>query len=53
MAKLDEVKASLASLSSNVDTFIATNSGGATDADLDALKADIDAINAKIAPSAS
>lgn len=53
MSKLDDVKAKLAKLNSDVDAFIAANTGGASDADLDALGAAIDAVDAKVAPPAA
>lgn len=67
MAALDDVKAALAAVSDKetalgvkLDAFIAANSGGASDADLQALipalqalGAGIDAISAKLDPPAA
>lgn len=53
MSKLDDVKAKLAKLSTDVDAFIAANTGGASDADLDALGGAVDAIDAKLVPPAT
>lgn len=52
MSALDDVKASVAKLSTDLNAFIAANSGGAADADLVALKTQIDALDAQIAPPA-
>lgn len=53
MSALDDVKASVAKLSTDLTSFIAANSGGAADADLVALKSQIDALDAQIAPPAA
>lgn len=50
MSKLTDLQADVAKLGTDVDAFIAANSGGASDADLAALSASIQAIDAKIAP---
>lgn len=52
MTKLDELKTAVSKLSADVDAFVAANTGGATDADLDALKTQVDAIDAVINPPA-
>jgi hypothetical protein len=52
MSKLDDLKGSVTKLGTDVNAFIAANSGGATDADLDALKSQIDAIDAVVNPPA-
>lgn len=52
MSKLDDLKASISKLQADVNAFIAANSGGATDADLDALKAQVEAIDAVVNPPA-
>lgn len=51
MSKLTDLQASVSKLSTDLDAFISANSGGASDADLDALKTAVDAIDAKIAPA--
>lgn len=51
MSALTDLQASVTKLQGDVDAFISANSGGASDADLVALKAAIDAIDAKVAPA--
>ena len=50
MSALTDVQASVAKLQTDLTAFIAANTGGATDAQLVALKAQIDAIDAQVAP---
>lgn len=50
MSALTDLQSSVSKLQSDVDAFISANSGGASDADLVALKAAVDAIDAKVAP---
>lgn len=50
MAALDDLKVAVAKLSTDVNDFIAANTGGATDADLTALTAQVNAIDAVINP---
>lgn len=52
MSALTDLQASVSKLSTDVNAFIAANSGGATDADLVALKTQVDAIDAVINPPA-
>jgi len=52
MAVLDDVKAKVAKLKTDVEAFIAANSGGASDADLQALGASVDEIDAIVNPPA-
>lgn len=52
MSALTDLQASVSKLQTDVDAFITANSGGASDADLVALKAAVDAIDAKVAPPA-
>lgn len=52
MSALTDLQASVSKLSTDVNAFIAANSGGATDADLVALKAQVDSIDAVINPPA-
>ena len=50
MSALTDVQDSITKLQADVTAFIAANSGGATDAQLLALKTQIDAIDAQVAP---
>ena len=50
MSALTDLQASVTKLQTDVTAFITANSGGASDADLVALKAQIDAIDAQVAP---
>ena len=52
MSALTDLQASVAKLKSSTEAFIAANSGGATDADLTALKSQVDALEALINPPA-
>lgn len=52
LAKLSDVQASITKLKADVVAFIAANSGGASDADLDVLKASVDAVDDLVAPQA-
>ena len=52
MSALTDLQASVSKLSTDVNAFIAANSGGATDADLVALKTSVDAIDAVVNPPA-
>ena len=52
MSALSDLQASVAKLKADVDAFIQANSGGATDADLTALKTQVDAIDAVVNPPA-
>jgi hypothetical protein len=53
MALLDDVKAKIAKLKADVQAFIAANSGGASDEDLQALGASVDEIDAIVNPPAT
>lgn len=53
MSALDDLQTSITKLSTDVTAFIAANSGGATDAQLAAFKAQVDAIDAQIVPPAA
>jgi len=53
MAALDDLKAAVAKLSTDVNAFIAANTGGASDAELAALTAQVNAIDAVINPPAA
>ena len=52
MSSLTDLQGSVAKLKASVQAFIAANSGGATDADLQAIKADVDALEALVNPPA-
>lgn len=52
MSVLTDLQASVSKLQGDVAAFIAANSGGATDAQLSALKAQVDAIDATVLPPA-
>lgn len=52
MTALDDTKAAFAQLKALVEAFIAANTGGASDADLAGLTADINALSAEVAPPA-
>ena len=52
MSALTDLQASVTTLQTDVNAFITANSGGATDADLVALKAQVDAIDAVVNPPA-
>lgn len=51
MSALTDLQASIAKLQADVTAFIAANSGGATDAQLVALKVGVDAIDAQVVPA--
>lgn len=51
MSALTDLQAAVSKLSSDVDAFIAANSGGASDADLAAITSAITAIDVKVAPT--
>lgn len=48
MAAIDDLKTAVSQLSTDVDSFIAANTGGASDADLAAVTASVQAISAKL-----
>ena len=52
MSALTDLQAAVAKLSTDVNAFIQANSGGATDADLQNLTAQVNAIDAVINPPA-
>jgi len=53
MSALSDLQNSVNKLGTDLTAFIEANSGGATDADLVALKAQVDALDAQIAPPQS
>lgn len=53
MSALSDLQDAVAKLSSDVDAFIAANSGGASDADLKAVTDAIKGIDLKVAPPAA
>ena len=50
MSKLTDFQAKLVKLQADVTAFVAANSGGASDADIDALSASVDQIDALVTP---
>lgn len=50
MSALTDLQGKVTKLSSDVDAFIASKGAGASDADLVAISAAVDAIDAKVAP---
>lgn len=50
MSALTDLQGSVSKLGTDLNAFIQANSGGATDADLVTLKAQVDALDAQIAP---
>lgn len=52
MSALTDLQAAVTKLSTDVNAFIAANSGGATDAELQALTAQVSAIDAVVNPPA-
>lgn len=53
MSKLTDLQAAVTKLQNDVNAFISANSGGASDADLEALTTQINAIDAVINPPAT
>ncbi len=52
MSALTDLQAAVTQLSTDVNAFVAANSGGATDAQLEALTAQVEAIDAVVNPPA-
>ena len=53
MSALTDLQAAVTKLQTDVNAFIAANSGGATDADLEALTTQVNAIDAIVNPPAA
>lgn len=51
MSALTDLQASVSKLSTDLTSFIAANSGGATDTQLAALKTQVDALDAQLTPT--
>lgn len=50
MSALTDLQAKVSKLQSDLDAFIEANKGGASDADLTALSAQVDAMDTEVAP---